>query len=68
MIRCQAAGCSDMAGVVLKCKDTIRGIVEYDFCENCAHYLSQDPLVIRITPYANKGLLTKNKKTKTKGN
>jgi hypothetical protein len=60
MIRCQAAGCSDMAGVVVKCKDIIRGIVEYDFCENCAAYISKDPLVIRMTPYANKGLLTKN--------
>jgi hypothetical protein len=60
MIRCQAAGCSDMAGVVVKCKDLIRGIVEYDFCETCAAYISQDPLVIRLTPYANKGLLIKN--------
>ena len=54
MIRCQAAGCFDMAGVVVKCKDLIRGIVEYDFCENCAAYISKDPLVIRLTPYANK--------------
>jgi hypothetical protein len=67
MITCQAAGCHDMAGVVVKCKDLIRGIVEYDFCENCAQYLSEDPAVIRATPYANKGLLNKNQTNKNEG-
>jgi hypothetical protein len=55
MIRCEMAGCAEFAGVVARCKDIISGIVEYDFCENCADYLS-DEQVIRITPYANKGL------------
>jgi hypothetical protein len=66
MITCQAAGCFDMAGMVVRCKGIIGGLVEYDFCENCAAYISEDPQVIRITPYANKGLLVTNKQ-KTKG-
>lgn len=49
-----------MAGVVAKCKDIISGIVEYDFCESCADYIREDLEVIRITPYANKGLVNKN--------
>jgi hypothetical protein len=54
------AGCSDMAGVVAKCKDIIHETVEYDFCESCADYIREDLDVIRITPYANKGLTLKN--------
>ena len=54
------AGCADMAGVVAKCKDIIHGTIEYDFCESCADYIRQDLDVIRITPYANKGLVNKN--------
>jgi hypothetical protein len=53
------AGCADMAGVVAKCKDTIQGLVEYDFCESCADYIREDLDIIRITPYANKGLVKK---------
>lgn len=60
MIRCQMAGCVDMAGVVAKCKDIIGGIAEYDFCESCADYIREDLQVIKITPYANKGLVNKN--------
>jgi hypothetical protein len=56
MIRCEMAGCSDMAEVVARCKDIIHGIVEYDLCENCADYLSDDLAIIRVTPYANKRL------------
>ena len=56
MIRCEMAGCAEMAGVVAKCKDLIHGLIEYDFCENCADYLSEELQVIRTTPYANKGL------------
>lgn len=59
MIRCEMAGCADMAGVVAKCKDTIQGLVEYDFCESCADYIREDLDIIRITPYANKGLVKK---------
>jgi hypothetical protein len=51
------AGCADMAEVVAKCKDTIQGLVEYDFCESCADYLNEELEVIRVTPYANKGLV-----------
>jgi hypothetical protein len=54
------AGCAEMAGVVAKCKDLIHGLVEYDFCESCADYIREELQVIRITPYANKGLLNKN--------
>jgi hypothetical protein len=60
MIRCELAGCTDMAGVVAKCKDILHGTVEYDLCENCADYLSQELKIIRITPYANKGLKLTN--------
>ena len=60
MIRCEMAGCADMAGVVVKYKETTRKIVEYDLCESCADYIRQDLDVIRITPYANKGLVNKN--------
>ena len=56
MIRCEMAGCGEFAGVVARCKDIIHGIVEYDFCEECADYLSDELAIIRITPYANKGL------------
>jgi hypothetical protein len=54
------AGCADMAGVVVKYKETTREIVEYDLCESCADYLSKEPELIRVTPYANKGLTLKN--------
>jgi hypothetical protein len=60
MIRCEVAGCVDMAGVVATCKDMIHDTVEYDLCENCADYLSQELKIIKITPYANKGLKLKN--------
>ena len=60
MIRCEMAGCTDYADVVAKCKDIIQGTIEYDFCESCADYLREELQVIRITPYANKGLLNKN--------
>ena len=66
MIRCEMAGCADMAGVVANCKDIIKGTVEYDFCESCADYIRQDLDVIRITPYANKGLKQTNKERVTK--
>lgn len=49
-----------MAGVVAKCKDIIHETVEYDFCESCADYISEELQVIRITPYANKGLVNKD--------
>ena len=60
MIRCEMAGCTEMAAVVAKCKDIIQGTIEYDFCESCADYLSEELELIRITPYANKGLVQKN--------
>lgn len=66
MIRCEMAGCADMAGVVVKYKETTREIVEYDFCESCADYIREDLDVIRITPYANKGLKQTNKERLTK--
>jgi hypothetical protein len=56
MIKCEMAGCAEMAGVVARCKDIISGIVGYDFCEDCADYLRDELQVIRVTPYANKGL------------
>jgi len=59
MIRCEMAGCADMAAVVAKCKDIIQGTIDYDFCESCADYLSEELELIRITPYANKGLVKK---------
>jgi len=60
MIRCEMAGCADMAEVVAKCKDIIHGTVEYDFCEGCADYLSEELEILKITPYANNELrLTK---------
>ena len=49
-----------MADVVAKCKDLVHGTIEYDFCESCADYLSEELELIRITPYANKGLTLKN--------
>ena len=66
MIRCEMAGCADMAGVVVKYKETTRKIVEYDLCESCADYLSGEPELIRVTPYANKGLKQTNKERLTK--
>lgn len=60
MIRCEMAGCADMAAVVAKCKDIIQGTVEYDFCESCADYIREELETIKITPYANKGLTLKN--------
>jgi hypothetical protein len=60
MIRCEMAGCVEFADVVAKCKDIIQGTIEYDFCESCADYLREELEIIRITPYANKGLLNKN--------
>ena len=54
------AGCVEFAGVVAKCKDTIHGLVEYDFCESCAEYMREELETIKITPYANKGLVNKN--------
>jgi hypothetical protein len=60
MIRCEMAGCVDMAGFVVKYKEITREIVEYDLCQSCAEYLSKEPELIRVTPYANKGLLQKN--------
>ena len=56
MIRCEMAGCVEMADVVAKCKDIIQGTIEYDFCESCADYLTEELEIIKITPYANKGL------------
>jgi hypothetical protein len=50
------AGCVEMADVVAKCKDIIQGTIEYDFCESCADYLTEELEIIKITPYANKGL------------
>ena len=60
MIRCEMAGCADMAGFVVKYKEITREIVEYDLCQSCAEYLSKEPELIRVTPYANKNLTTKN--------
>ena len=60
MIRCEMAGCVEFAGVVAKCKDIIYGLVEYDFCESCADYIREELEVVRLTPYANKGLANKN--------
>jgi len=54
------AGCVEFAGVVAKCKDIIYGLVEYDFCESCADYIREELEVVRLTPYANKGLANKN--------
>jgi hypothetical protein len=66
MIRCEMAGCADMADVVAKCKDLVHGTIEYDFCKSCADYLSEELELIRITPYANKGLTLKNIERVTK--
>lgn len=57
MIRCEMAGCTEMAGVVAECPDIIAGALAYDFCESCADYL-RDELgkSVKLTPYANKGL------------
>ena len=60
MIKCEMAGCADMADVVVKCKNIISGAIEYDFCESCADYIREELQVIKITPYANKGLKNKN--------
>jgi hypothetical protein len=58
MIRCEMAGCAEMAGVIAECRDIIAGTVTYDFCESCADYLSDELAIIKVTPYANKGLET----------
>jgi hypothetical protein len=55
------AGCIYMADVVASYDDEIYGQMEYDFCESCADYLAQDlAKEVKITPYANKGLINKN--------
>jgi len=56
MIRCEMAGCAEMAGVIAECRDIIAGTVAYDFCEECADYLRDELAIIKVTPYANKGL------------
>jgi hypothetical protein len=56
MIRCEMAGCVDMAGVIAECNDIIAGTVAYDLCEACADYLRDELAIIKVTAYANKGL------------
>ena len=61
MIRCEMAGCADMAGVIAQYEDEVYGQLERDFCESCAQYLAEDlDKEVKLTPYANKGLTLKN--------
>jgi hypothetical protein len=61
MIRCQMAGCVEMAGVFATYEDEVYGKQMRDFCESCAEYLAEDlSLEVKFTPYANKGLKNKN--------
>jgi hypothetical protein len=61
MIRCEMAGCVEMAACVAKYEDKVFGTLENDFCQNCANYLLEAMgLYLTITPYKNKGLATKN--------
>jgi hypothetical protein len=61
MIRCEMAGCADMAGVVASYEHEVYGTMEHDFCESCADYLAEDlDKEVKLTPYANKGLTLKN--------
>ena len=61
MIRCEMAGCVEMAGVIAQYENEVYGKVESDLCESCAEYLAEDlAKEVKLTPYANKGLLQKN--------
>jgi hypothetical protein len=55
------AGCVEMAGVIAQYENEVYGKVESDLCESCAEYLAEDlAKEVKLTPYANKGLLQKN--------
>ena len=61
MIRCEMAGCIYFADVVASYEHEVYGKMNLDYCQSCADYLADDPsLEVKITPYANKGLLNKN--------
>jgi hypothetical protein len=55
------AGCIYFADVVASYEHEVYGKMNLDYCQSCADYLADDPsLEVKITPYANKGLLNKN--------
>jgi hypothetical protein len=50
-----------MADVVAEYLHIVYGKQYFDFCKSCVNYLREDlGKILKITPYANKGLLNKN--------